>query len=57
LAGIIAGLLAQNMPQKQAAMAGVWLHSEAGNQAGPGLISEDLDQALRQVISKLRNGE
>lgn len=55
LAGIIAGLLAQNMSPRQAAMAGVWLHSEAGNQAGPGLISEDLDQALRQVIHKLRN--
>ena len=55
LAGIIAGLLAQKMPPQKAAMAGVWLHGEAGNHAGPGLTSEDLDQALHQVIIKLHH--
>jgi NAD(P)H-hydrate repair Nnr-like enzyme with NAD(P)H-hydrate dehydratase domain len=53
LAGIIGGLLAQHMPAFEAACAGVWLHGEAGNEAGPGLISEDLPEALPAVYRKL----
>jgi ADP-dependent NAD(P)H-hydrate dehydratase / NAD(P)H-hydrate epimerase len=53
LAGLIAGLLAQGMPAFQAASAAAWLHGEAGNAVGPGLISEDLPEALPQVYRAL----
>ena len=42
LAGIIAGLLAQDMPVWQAACAAAWVHGEAGRAAGPLAIAEDL---------------
>ena len=53
LAGMIAGLLAQGMPAFEAACAGAWLHGEAGNEAGPGLIAEDLPEALPRVYRRL----
>jgi ADP-dependent NAD(P)H-hydrate dehydratase / NAD(P)H-hydrate epimerase len=53
LAGLIVGLLAQRMPAFEAACAGVWLHGEAGNEAGPGLISEDLPEVLPAVYRRL----
>jgi hydroxyethylthiazole kinase-like uncharacterized protein yjeF len=57
LAGIVAGLLAQQMPVFEAACAAVWLHGAAGNEAGPALISEDLDAALRIVLRALHEAE
>jgi NAD(P)H-hydrate repair Nnr-like enzyme with NAD(P)H-hydrate dehydratase domain len=53
LAGMIAGLLAQRMPAFEAASAAVWLHGEAANQFGPGLISEDISEALPAVYQRL----
>ena len=53
LAGFCAGLLAQQMPVFEAACAAVWLHGEAGTEAGPGLISEDLPEALPAVYRRL----
>jgi ADP-dependent NAD(P)H-hydrate dehydratase / NAD(P)H-hydrate epimerase len=53
LAGMIAGLLAQHMPAFEGACAGAWLHGEAGNEAGPGLISEDLPEALPSIYRRL----
>jgi hydroxyethylthiazole kinase-like uncharacterized protein yjeF len=53
LAGFIAGLLAQGMPPFEAASAATWLHGETGNEAGPGLIAEDLPEALRAVYRRL----
>jgi len=53
LAGMIAGLLAQHMPAFEAACAAAWLHGEAGNEAGPGLISEDLPEALPAVYRRV----
>ena len=56
LAGFVAGLLAQRMPVFEAAAGAVWLHGEAGTRLGPGLIAEDLPEALPQVYRWLLVG-
>ncbi|HEX5508606.1 MAG TPA: NAD(P)H-hydrate dehydratase [Pseudolabrys sp.] len=53
LSGMIAGLLAQGMPAFEAAAAAIWLHGEAANRFGPGLISEDLPEMLPGVYRQL----
>ena len=53
LAGFVTGLLAQRMPPFDAACMAVWLHGECANLLGPGLIAEDLSEALPQVLSAL----
>jgi hydroxyethylthiazole kinase-like uncharacterized protein yjeF len=53
LSGIIGGLRAQGMPAFEAAAAAVWLHGEAANEAGPGLIAEDLTELLPKVCRRL----
>jgi len=53
LAGIIAGLLAQRVPAFAAACIAVWLHGEAGREVGPGLIAEDLPEALPAVLRRI----
>jgi hydroxyethylthiazole kinase-like uncharacterized protein yjeF len=53
LSGMISGLLAQGVPAFEAASIGVWMHGEAGREAGPGLIAEDLPEVLPAVIRHL----
>lgn len=53
LAGITLGLLSQGMPAYEAAAAAVWVHGEAARAAGPGLIADDLPEALRTVYTRL----
>ena len=53
LAGFVAGLLAQGMPAFEAASAAAWLHGETGGEAGPGLIADDLPEALPAVYRRL----
>lgn len=53
LSGIAGGLLSQGMPAFEAAAAAVWLHGEAAHEAGPGLVADDLIDALRPVYRRL----
>ncbi|KQZ98533.1 NAD(P)H-hydrate epimerase [Mesorhizobium sp. Root157] len=53
LAGLIAGLIAQGVPAFEASCAAVWMHAEAGSRFGPGLIAEDLPQALVPLLQEL----
>jgi hydroxyethylthiazole kinase-like uncharacterized protein yjeF len=53
LAGMIAGMLAQDVPAFEATCIGVWTHGDAGREAGPGLIAEDLPEVLPAVFRHL----
>ncbi len=50
LAGAVASLLVQGMAALPAACAAVWLHGAAASASGPGLIAEDLPEALAAVL-------
>ena len=53
LAGFITGFLAQGMPAFDAASAAVWMHGACATSFGPGLIAEDLPEALPRVLAAL----
>jgi hydroxyethylthiazole kinase-like uncharacterized protein yjeF len=53
LAGFIGGLMAQGMESFEAACAGAWIHAEAAEAHGPGLISEDLPALSSGVLRRL----
>jgi len=50
LGGLITGLLAQGMPTFEAACAAVWLHGRAGEEAGAGLIADDLPDMVPRLL-------
>jgi NAD(P)H-hydrate epimerase len=54
LSGLIAGLLAQGLGGFEAACAGVWLHGQAAQGFGPGLIAEDLPDRVPAALQSLR---
>jgi hydroxyethylthiazole kinase-like uncharacterized protein yjeF len=54
LAGFIGGLMAQRVDSYRAAAMAAWLHGEAAYRFGPGLIAEDLPEALPMVLRALR---
>ncbi len=53
LAGFIAGLRAQGMGAFEAAAAAVWLHGEAAQRVGPGLIASDLHRVVPRVLASV----
>ncbi len=53
LAGFITGLLARGFFPMQAAETGAWLHTECALKFGPGLIAEDIPEALPAVFRDL----
>ena len=53
LAGFICGLLARGHDPLSATSTGAWLHTEAARRFGPGLIAEDLPEALPAVFRAL----
>jgi NAD(P)H-hydrate repair Nnr-like enzyme with NAD(P)H-hydrate dehydratase domain len=53
LAGLIAGLLAQGMPAFEATAAAAWLHGAAAEEAGMGMMSEDLSEKVPVVYRHL----
>ena len=54
LAGMVVGLLAQGMPAFEAAAAASWLHADAAGRVGPGLVAEDLVEALPAALAALK---
>jgi NAD(P)H-hydrate repair Nnr-like enzyme with NAD(P)H-hydrate dehydratase domain len=50
---MIAGLMAQGMGAFHAANAAAWLHGEAANRYGLGLIAEDIPELLPVVLRAL----
>jgi hydroxyethylthiazole kinase-like uncharacterized protein yjeF len=52
LTGMIAGLLSQGMGTFDAANAAVWLHGEAAQNFGPGLLAEDLPEQIPAILQK-----
>jgi hydroxyethylthiazole kinase-like uncharacterized protein yjeF len=57
LAGFIGGLMAQGLSAFDAAAMAAWLHGEAANVFGPGLIAEDLPEQLPAVLRALRDND
>ena len=53
LAGFITGLLARGLSTKPAAEYAAWLHVECGRSLGPGLIAEDIPEALPAVLKQV----
>jgi NAD(P)H-hydrate repair Nnr-like enzyme with NAD(P)H-hydrate dehydratase domain len=53
LAGLIVGLLARGFAQLPACATAAWLHVEAARHVGPGMIAEDLPEALPAVLRAL----
>lgn len=53
LAGLVSGLLAQDMPAWEAACAAVWVHGEAGCRAGFGAMAGEIADASRTVLAGL----
>jgi ADP-dependent NAD(P)H-hydrate dehydratase / NAD(P)H-hydrate epimerase len=57
LAGFIGGLLANGMDTFEAAACAAWLHGRLGERLGPGLIADDMPEALPALLNTLAPAE
>ena len=55
LAGMIGGLVAQNMPIFEACCAAIWIHGECGHRFGAGLVASDLIDIIPAVLQSFIN--
>lgn len=53
LAGLLTGLLAQQMPVFEACCAATWFHGEAALRFGPGLVASDIPDMFPTILSEL----
>lgn len=53
LAGIISGLISGNMPAFFAAAAAAWIHGKAAEILGPGMIAEDIEGKIPDILTGL----
>lgn len=56
LTGMIAGLLAGGWPGRAATATAVWLHAEAARRHGPGLIADDIEALMPQLLKDAASG-
>ena len=55
LSGLVTGLLAQGLDPFRAASAACWLHGDAAEQFGPGLVAEDIIDTLPRALRGLKD--
>ncbi|XP_022778254.1 uncharacterized protein LOC111319781 [Stylophora pistillata] len=53
LAGIVAGLMVQGVEPFYSTAAATWIHGEAANKIGLGLIAEDIERVIPEVLKEL----
>ncbi len=53
LAGMITGLLAQDMPTFEACCSAVWIHGECAKIFGKGLVATDIESIIPEVLKSL----
>ena len=54
LAGLVTGLLAQELDPFRAAAAACWIHGEAAAAFGPGLVAEDIIESVPGALRRLK---
>lgn len=61
LTGVIAGLIAQDIPFEKAILAGVWIHARAGDKVAEekgetGMLAWDIAEKIPEVIKEIHDG-
>ncbi|MCC3306145.1 NAD(P)H-hydrate dehydratase [Sneathiella sp. HT1-7] len=56
LGGLIVGLFSGGMTAFSAAATAAWIHGTAGDRLGPGLISEDIESVIPEILAGLISG-